>query len=97
MQSLNHPHLRAKKAAWPSLSGARGVVRMTPHSTSETAPSRARATTPYPVTAVPGSTPSTSASTSGIRSDLGEVDVQVSVRIDLLDVVHVLQQVEQLG
>jgi hypothetical protein len=37
--------------------GAFAEVRITPHSESEMAPSCSRLTTPYPVTAVPGSMP----------------------------------------
>src|SRR5215204_1251264 len=78
-----------------SESGARAEVRITPHSASEMAPSCSRLTTPYPVTAVPGSIPRMITSAPRLRL-YQALFVDVGVRVDLLHVVEVLQRVEQL-
>src|SRR2546426_11975603 len=78
-------------------SGARDARVMVPHSTSR--PGRGGApfpsptsTTPYPVTDVPGSTPSTLTSPGHRRHRLG---VNVEVGVDLGDVVHLFESLDQ--
>src|SRR5687767_2176473 len=74
-------------------SGSFGRVLIIPHSSSVGAPS-SRRTTPYPVTAVPGSIPRTIIwRVSGLRHLL---DVYVEVRIHLLHVVEVLELFHEL-
>src|SRR5262245_44343892 len=68
----------------------RGSV-MAPHSTRR--PGAGLSTTPYPVTAVPGSIPSTLTSLGHRRQRFG---VNVKVGMDLGDVVHFLQRVDEL-
>src|SRR5687768_14624144 len=90
-------------------SGSRGLVRITPHSTSFIAApagprplSRSCRTRPYPVTAVPGSMPRTSIEVSAQSSEANSrlqsrhhrrIDVEVCV--DFLHVVQLFQCLDQ--
>src|SRR6059036_1867573 len=76
-------------------SGVRRARLMTPHSISRPIPGAPLpvSITPYPVTEVPGSTPSTLTSRRHRRHRLG---VDVEIRRNLRDVVHLFQGFDQL-
>src|SRR6476469_9030218 len=75
-------------------SASRGLVRITPHSTSVSGFRPSLRTIPYPVTAVPGSMPRTSCGLDSRTRHLG--DVHVEIRRDLLHVVEILELLEEL-
>src|SRR5512143_760327 len=76
---------------------ARGAGRITPHSTRRKMPRGPVSTRPYPVAAVPGSTPSTFTRPAPSVRGLGQLArVDIEVGEDLRHVVEVLECIEQL-
>src|SRR5215210_6231997 len=75
-------------------SASRGLVRITPHSISVSLLRPSLRIIPYPVTAVPGSMPSTTR--VGVSRTRHLLDVHVEIRGDFLHVVEVFQLLEQL-
>src|SRR5471032_1939705 len=86
------------KMSWRrDASGARGLVLITPHSTSCDAPLPSERTTPYPVIAVPGSIPRTITGCGDEGSRLRHRGlIHVEVRVDLLHVVEFLERLDEL-
>src|SRR5471032_3363774 len=85
------------KMSWRrDASGARGLVLITPHSTSCDAPLPSERTTPYPVIAVPGSIPRTITGCGDEGSRLRHRGfVHVEIRVDFLHVVEFFERFDQ--